>query len=295
MKIHIYRHPRQFQLPLDGPIYFRPEYSIIQDYEKPVLVQSENKKVSFPGVIKNKQLISLPRSPFGGVVTDDPGLFKDFMDAIEKSILTEIDQVTVTLPPSIYESFPGKDLYLDCGYTVLYEDFNQHLDLTQPINFHSMELRKLKKATQAELDFRNTDEIEKTYSFLSACRKQQGLEINIDQETFMHLFAKFPDEYRAWVVTGKGAWMAALVTVRVTKNITYYFLPGSDKAYNSLSPMVFLVYNLIKELRSQDQKILDMGVSSIKGKKQQGLFIFKERLGARTLKKPTVYKRIYNS
>ena len=45
--------------------------------------------------------------------------------------------------------------------------------------------------------------------------------------------------------------------------------------------MVLLMVSLMESLTSKGAKLLDLGLSSIDGKKQSGLYAFKKRMGAK--------------
>lgn len=294
MQVKVYQQPTTYEIPQNSPIYFDPAYSRIQDHENFILVQTEDKKFSLPGVIHQGKFNSIPGSPFGGVLSDNTASEGNkFIKSMEDSLKNiGVHSLEITLPPFFYSNYLNTELFLQNGYTERFKNFNQHIELYSESKFHYMEIRRLKKAEKKHLIFTESDEIEKIHAFLNKCRKQQGLKINIELHRFILLFEAFPDRYRAWNVHDGYKWVAALVTVNVTDEIVYYFLPGSDKNYNKWSPMVFLVDSLLDVLRNEGKKILDMGVSSVEGKKQEGLFKFKERLGAKSSPKLTLIKKI---
>lgn len=285
MDILVTINPSSYKLPEGAPVYFDCKYSTIQDHEKLILVESDNKKLHLLGSISHQKFHSLSNSPFGGVTGKD-GV--DFLRETGKKFKSmNVKSLSITCPPPFYQNFLPPNEYHKAGFQKLYSDINQHIDLTNNIDFHSMELRKLKKAQQSELLFNPSEDIEEIHRFLSKCRQQQGLKINIDNKKLTQLFETFPNKYKAFKVSWKDQIIASLITVNVTEDIVYYFLPGSDKSFNHLSPMVFLVNQLIQILRSDGKKILDLGVSSVQGDKQEGLHLFKSRLGAIDTDKPT--------
>ncbi|MEM9897232.1 MAG: GNAT family N-acetyltransferase, partial [Bacteroidota bacterium] len=80
---------------------------------------------------------------------------------------------------------------------------------------------------------------------------------------------------------------AACISVRVTSKIAYYFLPGTSPLFRSHSPMVLLIAGMVAYYKEQNLQFLDLGVSSIQGKPQETLRLFKQRMGAQECLKST--------
>jgi len=275
---------------LDIPVYFNHHYCDIQDYGQLFQVEGwENNEIYFftKGVIEHQTFISLPRSPFGGIINSSKAGKHDFEKFVEelKHPLKEknVKQVVFNNPVElIYPEFVPSKWFLEVGFTQQFCELNQHVNLST-INIHEMQHRRYRKAVNDVLEFRKIDlttECERLHDFISKARNQQGLEINIDFERFRKLSFAKDLGYEGWLVEKDGTWMAALFIARVSNNIAYYYLPASLKEYNEISPMVFLLFNLYEILKERKVKILDMGISSIKGTEQSSLAKFKKRMGA---------------
>ena len=86
--------------------------------------------------------------------------------------------------------------------------------------------------------------------------------------------------------------IAATVCVLVNEEVLYNFLPAHDENYKSLSPVVFLVQGIYNYAFAESLKFIDLGISSLQGKPQAGLIIFKERLGGQPASKLSFIKEI---
>src|SRR5690606_33261790 len=99
-------------------------------------------------------------------------------------------------------------------------------------------------------------------------------------ERLQSLFGALPDCFHLYTVRNQqNELMAALVTITVTPQAVYSFLPAFDRKYSLLSPLALLFYELMGHLKVKGHKILDLGISSIDGSPQSGLIKFKESLG----------------
>ena len=147
-----------------------------------------------------------------------------------------------------------------------------------------MQQRRIRKCLKAGFVFEqisDVNKLESVYEFLAECRDQQGLKINISKDLFMESFLRLPEQYKAFAIfTSDRQMIAATVTLKVTEEIIYNYLPGSLKEFNDYSPMAFLLIELIKIFNENGFNYLDLGISSINGKPQEGLAVFKDRMGA---------------
>lgn len=291
----VFDHPEP--PPFADLLYFSSAYGHIQDYQNPVIVRGQKGKNPLFWIKyeqRNSTALSLAKSPFGGfwmhqdAKKDD---FRRFVDLLSDHLQAQrLENLTLVQPPTLYKNAVPSSWIMEAGFDRIFIDQNQHLDLTSAIKYHDMQIRRLKKLEkQANVAFveMHGEQLGQLYEFLAIARRQQGLEINIDAATFKKLHTVLPDHYRGFGVLYDGKIIAGLFLGYVTDQLAYYFLPGSDKTYHHLSPMVFLIDRLLIILRKQGCTTLDMGVSSIEGKLQEGLFAFKERMGAQTASKST--------
>jgi hypothetical protein len=87
----------------------------------------------------------------------------------------------------------------------------------------------------------------------------------------------------------KGALLAATLALRVHPQVLYYFLPACHPLYYAFSPMVPLLSAMYAYACEAGISYVDLGISSVHGVVNQGLSVFKERMGAmRSIKKTLI-------
>jgi hypothetical protein len=291
----VFDHPEP--PPFADLLYFSTAYEHIQDYQKPVIVRAQKGKTTLFWIKyeqRNHSAYSLPKSPFGGIWMHPAATREDFNSFVliflEYLMGQNIDRLALVQAPTLYNQAVPDFWLEEAGFKKTFTDQNQHIDLTSLFRYHDMQYRRLKKLEKlpnVEFTELHGAEMDQLYSFLAHARRQQGLQINLDADTFAKLQGDLPGSYRGFAVQLDKKTIAGLFLGYVTDEIAYYFLPGSDKAYHHFSPMVLLIDRLLAILRREKIKTLDMGVSSIEGKLQEGLFSFKERMGAQTTTKST--------
>ncbi len=172
------------------------------------------------------------------------------------------------------------------GFQINTTDINHHLVLDQPFEslIDPMQKRRLNKCIRLAFKYNlaPNNETESVFRKIQMFRSQKKIPVNIDMKEIKELVKRFPDDYQAVTVTDNDQVIAASLTVKVNEQVIYQFLPASDPAYNSSSPMVFLIKGLYTHALSGGFKYIDMGVSSLNGKPQSDLIRFKERLGCKT-------------
>ena len=275
-------------------LFYDAQYLVAQPYEKVLGFEVEEENGNKASVFFNldgKMASSLKFSLFGSVLGNASiNSKRELLKYTHQQLLKNgIEEIVITHPIALYGFENPTSFFHSLGYKTDFADINQHIDLTsyRTSILHSMEKRKLEKGLQEgiECSLAPSSQVAVIHSFLSNCRAQKGLDINISAEKLSLLFRQFPDRYKCFTADLSGEMIAACVTVEVSGNVAYYYLPGTDEKYQKLSPMVILLDFICKYYQARDMDFLDLGISSVEGVKQEGLFLFKERMGAETLKK----------
>jgi hypothetical protein len=170
-------------------------------------------------------------------------------------------------------------------YQILYTDLNYHIPVTQRAfieQVHLSEKRRLKKCVARGFSFGEEPEPDFAliYQMLVNSRHQKGYPVSMSFSDFRQLFADFPGIYKLFVLKDKQRTIAFTVAVEITKQVLYYFLPAHDPAYNTYSPMVYLIQNLYGYCQKTGYTLLDLGISTDKSVPNYGLMRFKQNLGA---------------
>ena len=235
--------------------------------------------------------VSMDNSPFGGFAAA-PDIPESAIWRLVKRVLEKFNTgfIEVYLP---FEGYPGSDrnafarALSEAGFVIRHKDLHQYLPLRDEADMlrhvHVSQRRKLKKCLEAGFDF--TEEphagLLEIHQFISSCRSRKGLKINISGNDLLAAAQQLPGVYRAFSVRGQeGTIIAACITSHVSEEVLYYYLPGSAATHQGFSPMVMLLMELSKWAYARGYKILDLGKSSLHGELQEGLAVFKRRMGA---------------
>ncbi|WP_370089464.1 GNAT family N-acetyltransferase [Ekhidna sp.] len=273
-------------------VYFKSAYFQTQIYNHLFSFADDDFFVAFD--ITPEKAISIPRSPFGSFFrrNSETQSVSDFAGKVFSELKKNgVSRVEIHHPSAIYESFSSNEDLKDAGLHLSYSDINQHIELTDSWenSIHKMQQRKLSSLLSEGFEFRKMEmgEMETAHKFLTVCRQAQGLQINISWEHLKSLVDKLPECYECFGVFREGKISALCITVNVTADVAYYYLPATSPMFRNQSPMVLLIAGMVDYYRSKNFKYLDLGVSSIMGKPQEALRIFKERMGAVETRKPT--------
>ncbi len=209
----------------------------------------------------------------------------------------EVRRVLVKNPsPPYYDSFAAVDaIFINAGYAVSKAEVSSVLDVGAPMPLHSLERNKLKKAQEAELIFHHnaSDALEPIYNFVLQCRRSKGYTLSMTMDQLRSSIERFPERYALFSAVKSGRVAAAAITVHVRSDVLYDFAHDHASAYDSLSPVVFLMEGIRMFCVSRRIRLLDMGTSGVEGTINFGLLKFKTRLGARAFPKFT-FEKILN-
>jgi hypothetical protein len=239
--------------------------------------------------IDNGDWVSMPKSPFGGVSVaqevNEPDV-RLFANAILRK--AEGGPLTVYLPYPGYPSTAGSwfsDSLREAGFAVAFQDTQQYIDVSVERSLsesmHDSQLRRLAKCEKAGFVFAAEpyEHLAEIYSFIETCRTEQSIPLNISLEGLRKSWVNMKGSYNLFVVRDREEVIAACITVTVSREVLYYFLPAASAAYSRYSPMVMLIFNIYKWAQKSNYKLIDLGRASIKGKVQEGLREFKGRMG----------------
>lgn len=279
-----------------GPLFYSNSYLIHQEYEHLVRFSSVGEGYGIHIVldIQHKKAISLPKTLFGSFWSQRISFdqFVEFeiriCDMLRKA---GIKAVEIIHPSSIIPTYVPSSWLVKVGYARLYEEINQHIDLTGAIEVHPMELRKLNR-NESRFSIDQSTDFSMLHDFIRQCRLEQGLEINIEKNTLLNLIQSNPDRYLGFTVKDDDMVISALIAVIISPEVVYYYLPATRKAYRSSSPMVSLMDYIYRYFKTTGFKTLDLGISSKRGIPQQGLYEFKKRMGARETSKKVFIKEL---
>ena len=270
----------------DFYLYYSADYLKIQNYKQLESILTNEFESHFS--IKPKNAISLTQSPMGGIRGEQGNSknLKFYLKTINQQLKErDIESIILSQPPLYYTGFVADEELISEGWKLKYFEWNQYINLKEEIILHPMQLRHLRKKQSFTLRQLNHEHLAHIHTFITQCRKSQDLEINISKEKLMALTEAFPECFDLHVVELGDRIISAVIMVKPTNNTCYYYLPATDPEFTKMSPMVHLLHHLYGHYGEQGFDYMDLGVSSIHGKKQAGLFDFKQRMGAKAVKK----------
>jgi len=174
---------------------------------------------------------------------------------------------------------------LSAGFSVKYEEFNQHLTVSdQPFvaHLHAAERRRLRKCQQAGFTsgpWLNPD-VDALFDLIKNARLRKGFPVSMSRDALAQLLTAFGEVCPVFAVWDGSQLIAACIGIRVTEEILYYFLPADHADYLKFSPAVMLVESLYQYAQQHRMTLLDLGISTSQGVRNEGLIQFKQRLGA---------------
>jgi len=178
------------------------------------------------------------------------------------------------------------------GYKALTDDVNQHIiikdeEFSQGIKYN--EQKKLKKAINSNYKFILLDhhKLTEVYQLIKETRDRKGYPTSMSLEQLQTSINALPEHYLLFGVNDGNKLIAAAVSVRISRDIMYNFYHGDDVNYRSTSPVVMLVAGIYQYCQQKNISILDLGISSIQGQLNQGLFDFKQNIGCESSSKST--------
>ncbi|MEM6644273.1 MAG: GNAT family N-acetyltransferase [Bacteroidota bacterium] len=278
-------------------LYYQPGYLQLQQHK--VLQAFENDHFSIPFNLHNDKAISIDRSPFGSFLRKQEGQldsYLEFNNEITQYLKAKIKSMIIHHPSPIYADFIDCNWLTKVGYSIRYNDINQHivLDPHWQSKIHNMQSRKLKALKASGFQFRHllSNDIGKVHQFLKVCRQAQGLQINIELPKLKALVAAFPQSYDLFGIFRDEKMSAACIAVKVNSKIAYYYLAGTSPLFRTQSPMVLLIAGMTEHYTKLGFEFFDLGISSQQGQPQETLRIFKQRMGAVESTRPTFTRAI---
>lgn len=185
------------------------------------------------------------------------------------------------------------------GYKRQNERVYQMIPISKdPFNdgIHSMEKRKLKKSIDMgfELEWVKDDHLKMLFDFILDQRQEKGFTFSMNWEMLKAYRKSFPDNYFGLCLRHNGKMIAGTILIKENSSVLYNFAPAHLAQYNRYSPLVFLTEAVYNWAQSEEFKYLNLGTSYVGDESNEGLFSFKEKLGAQSFI-ATTYQKVLNS
>jgi len=253
----------------------------------------------WPFQIKNGIATNLTGAPYGGIQVNEKvplvEVKKWLKWVIQLLPSMGVTQVKYRAKPSfLQDKFDGKleKQLQTLGFKPSFSDASQYINTREDLipQLHSMEQRKLKQSEKMGLRMleESAEILPEVYFFIAQARYSRDIPLNTTLEKLQQLFIAYPDKYFIFsVFDKKNIRLATCIAVLQSDNSLYYFLPATGVDFLSESPMVFLIVAMANWCKERNVQFLDLGISSVDGHLQQGLYDFKKRMGAKDSEKWT--------
>ena len=181
---------------------------------------------------------------------------------------------------------------IDFGFKKAMSDVNQHIAITQEDyknRINKNERKKLNQCKRAGYHFKvlNSRWLPEVYDLVKNTRQRKGFPVSMSFEDLSMTFNALPDHYHLFGVYDEDRLIATSVSIRISKKILYNFYHADHIEYRSKSPLVLLNEGIYNYCRNAEIEILDLGISSVDGILNKGLYTFKENLGCTVSEKNT--------
>lgn len=232
------------------------------------------------------------RAPFGSIECCDKinvRILNQFISEIKLSLLAEgIKTLDVVHYPNFYDVINAgiiEECFLSNGFKAKPADTNQHIDVyiqdfASRISYAQRKrLNKCKKADFKD-NIEGKESVKDAHELLTESRNRKGYPITMSYPELMRMFELHPEHYFLFTIRDQGVMIAMAICIRVSENIIYNFYHADHEDYGMYSPTVMLVDSVYKYCQAKGIDFIDLGISSVDGELNEGLYNFKKGLGA---------------
>lgn len=212
-------------------------------------------------------------------------------------------ELVMVQPPGGHDAVQVADstgMLLRNGYTTLYPDINQDLQVderTLPERMSRGNLKRFRKCEREGWQFVQLppERHGQAYQLIADNRRRRGHPLTMTHEGVIAMEKLFPGRvpYFGLVRDGNPDDMAAsAICMRIDEHILYVFYWGDAADMQTLSPVVGLAAGIYEHCRHEGIRILDAGISTAQGIPNPGLMRFKHSLGFSESPRATLMKRM---
>ncbi len=247
--------------------------------------------------INNSEAVSGYQSTFGSFdvnnsITKEELLF--FINELNQTLRSQgISKIHIRHSPSYaqWTHLIEKTLVI-MGYVKKQSETNQHIVVTAA-PFSSIIKRNVRKkinqcSTQGySFNIEPLKSLPEIYDLVVATRKRKKYALSMTLDDLHSVMADCPNNYLLFTLRDGPVLIAASVSIILNATTLYNFYHADALEYRTKSPLSALVKSIYEYCQANGYKFLDLGISSLEGKINEGLFTFKENLGAVKSKKNT--------
>lgn len=168
--------------------------------------------------------------------------------------------------------------YIEVNYDILINDRN-FMDLIDYGN-----IKRIRKMLKCGFFAEKTSNasLSKVHSVIAENRSRLGVVVSMTENQLENMIAIFPDRVHLFAVyrdSQRTEILSSAVCIAITDSILYVLYWGDVADMGSYSPVVLLAKTIYEYCQANDFKLLDVGISTLKGIPNFGLVKFKQNLG----------------
>jgi len=240
--------------------------------------------------IKDKVAISGYQSTFGSfdvldhVSVDD---LKWFINSLINELkLLEVGKIKIKHYPSYFSnSNLVERALLDLDFENTLTETNQHVMVANPL-FEDVadrsEVIRSNKCMKLGYKFKiaSLKELRNIYALIKNTLERNGNMPSMTYENLKSTIEACPSNFILFTLWDNETLIAATVSVKINQSIMYNFYHADHLGYRNVSALTFLLKNIYLYCFNHDYKTLDLGISTVNGILNEGLFNFKKARGA---------------
>ncbi len=274
-----------------GHLFNSPAFGALQEGAiwRFVLHEAGNPLARIWFAINDQTAVSGAGATFGSVdfarQADEPALLQFLSGVLDRLQQQAIRRVVIRHYPFYYAHTDAADRAIrSLGFRQEVEETDQYLEVDGVAftdKLRANERKKLRQCYEAGYTFRQLPAaaLAEVYRLVVATRQRRSYPVSMSLAALRAAQTAMPDKYLLFGVFDGGKLIAASVSIRVSRQVLYNFYHADEAAYRNRSPLVRLVEGVYQYCRFQHIDYLDLGISSVEGQLNEGLYRFKKNLG----------------
>jgi hypothetical protein len=282
------------------PIFWDLKFAAFLKFNLAEVEISNGRKFLVNFEVNDTQILIPGRLTFGGFFPIDGKAIKqnEFMEILENftSKFMSAHGLIWKLPPSYFfaEIFSVQQLPDNSSCLAKVIDVNQHIE---PFSWSMQKMsrgnqKKHRQAVEANIVHKRAriEDIEKCYKVLSGNREAIGTQVSMSEIEIRNSMTYYPEIYNMEYLELSREVLAMCFTIEIASKVRYVLYWADNLKFRNYSPIALLCEKLVKQAKMDGIEVLDLGISSVDGILNNGLYRFKQNLGAIESSKRTLFQ-----
>lgn len=282
-----------------GHLFNEPEYHSLKgmDGQYYSLIYNEKTLARITFYREAEVAISGFQSPFGSFDFTSDSRAEHLVDLLSyslKDLQSEgITRIIIKEPPNaVLPTDISEQALLGLGFKEESVEVNQYIKVDgHPFNkkITQKERNKLNRALSDGYEMRllTAKDITLAFNLVNDAYSRKGFPVTMSRKDLESAYISLPKRYRLFGLFDGARLIATVASVIVAEAVMYNFYHADLYSYRARSPLVMLIGEVYNYCLEHKITVLDLGISSVDGKVNEGLFRFKENLGCLVSEKKT--------